>query len=171
MGMQVPVSRACTANDRAMPFKDHEKRKAFQRAWAAAKRAKNPESSRIAARKYRAAHLEIVRTVGEIGGRRPKNPDVAPAAPRPWSGHSCGHPRSGPCCSPARRGWTVFHPGLRDQQSDRPLDRRSAPACFGRHTGVGLAVLVVCRLGADAKLLGLSALPSARRTSPAVNHV
>jgi hypothetical protein len=31
------------ADDRAMTVKDHEKRKAYQRAWAAAKRAKNPE--------------------------------------------------------------------------------------------------------------------------------
>ena len=44
-----------------MPFKDHEKRKAYQRAWAAAKRANNPEPGRIAARKYRAANLEIIR--------------------------------------------------------------------------------------------------------------
>ena len=44
-----------------MPFKDHEKRKAYQRVWAAAKRAKNPEQSRIATRKYRAANLEIIR--------------------------------------------------------------------------------------------------------------
>jgi hypothetical protein len=44
-----------------MAFKDPEKRKAYQRAWAAAKRAKNPEASRDASRKYRAANLEIVR--------------------------------------------------------------------------------------------------------------
>jgi hypothetical protein len=37
---------------------------AFRRdfaAWAAARRAKNPEPGRIAARKYRAANLEIIR--------------------------------------------------------------------------------------------------------------
>jgi hypothetical protein len=44
-----------------MPFKDHEKRKAYARIWAAAKRAKNPESQREANRKYRATHLESVR--------------------------------------------------------------------------------------------------------------
>jgi hypothetical protein len=48
-------------HDRTMPLKDHEKRKAYQRAWAAAKRAKNPEPARIASRKYRAKNLEIVR--------------------------------------------------------------------------------------------------------------
>ena len=55
-----------------MPFKDHEKRKAYQRAWAAAKRAKNPEPSRIAARKYRAANLEIVREKDRGRNRRMK---------------------------------------------------------------------------------------------------
>jgi hypothetical protein len=44
-----------------MPFKDPEKRKASQRSWAAANRAKNPEAFREAARKYRAKNLEIVR--------------------------------------------------------------------------------------------------------------
>ena len=44
-----------------MTFKDPEKRKAYQRLWAAAKRAKNPETSREAGRKYRAKNLEIVR--------------------------------------------------------------------------------------------------------------
>jgi hypothetical protein len=44
-----------------MPVKDHEKWKIYQRAWAAAKRAKNPEPSRIASRKYRAANLDMVR--------------------------------------------------------------------------------------------------------------
>jgi hypothetical protein len=43
-----------------MPFKDHEKRKAYKRIWAAAKRAKNPESQREANHKYRAAHLELI---------------------------------------------------------------------------------------------------------------
>jgi hypothetical protein len=44
-----------------MPFKDREKKKAYNRIWAAAKRAKNPESAREASRKYRAARLESVR--------------------------------------------------------------------------------------------------------------
>ena len=44
-----------------MTHKDPEKRKAYQRVWAAAKRAKNPEASREASRKYRAENLEIVR--------------------------------------------------------------------------------------------------------------
>jgi hypothetical protein len=44
-----------------MTFKDPEKRKAYQRLWAAAKRAKNPETSREAGRKYRAKNLEIIR--------------------------------------------------------------------------------------------------------------
>jgi DNA-binding IclR family transcriptional regulator len=44
-----------------MAFKDPEKRKAYQRSWAAANRAKNPEAFREAARKYRAKNLEIVR--------------------------------------------------------------------------------------------------------------
>jgi hypothetical protein len=44
-----------------MPIKDSEKRKAYKRIWAAAKRAKNPESQREANRKYRATHLESVR--------------------------------------------------------------------------------------------------------------
>jgi hypothetical protein len=44
-----------------MPVKDHEKRKAYLRAWAAAKWAKNPEPSRIAGRKYRAKNLDMVR--------------------------------------------------------------------------------------------------------------
>jgi hypothetical protein len=66
------AKRCGTANDRAMPYKDHEKRKAYQRAWAAAKRAKNPEPSRIAARKYRAAHLEIVRQKDRRRNRRTK---------------------------------------------------------------------------------------------------
>jgi hypothetical protein len=52
--------------------RDHEKRKAYQRAWAAAKRAKNPEPSRIAARKYRAANLEIVREKDRGRNRRMK---------------------------------------------------------------------------------------------------
>jgi hypothetical protein len=39
-----------------MPFKDHEKKKAYGRIWVAAKRAKNPEPHREANRKYRAAH-------------------------------------------------------------------------------------------------------------------
>ena len=37
------------------------KEKAYKRIWAAAKRAKNPESQREANPKYRAAHLESVR--------------------------------------------------------------------------------------------------------------
>jgi len=49
------------ADDRVMPLRDHEKRKAYQRAWAVAKRAKNPEPSRIARRKYRAKNLDMVR--------------------------------------------------------------------------------------------------------------
>ena len=44
-----------------MTHKDPEKRKAYQRVWAAVKRAKNPEASREASRKYRAENLEIVR--------------------------------------------------------------------------------------------------------------
>jgi hypothetical protein len=44
-----------------LPFKDREKKKAYNRIWAAAKRAKNPESQREANRKYRAAHLELIR--------------------------------------------------------------------------------------------------------------
>jgi hypothetical protein len=44
-----------------MPFKDHEKKKAYGRIWVAAKRAKNPEPHREANRKYRAAHPELIR--------------------------------------------------------------------------------------------------------------
>jgi hypothetical protein len=55
-----------------MPFKDHEKRKAYQRAWAAAKRVKNPEPGRIAARKYRAANLDIIREKDRGRSRRLK---------------------------------------------------------------------------------------------------
>jgi hypothetical protein len=44
-----------------MPFKDHEKKKAYGRIWVAAKRAKNPEPHREANRKYRAAHPELKR--------------------------------------------------------------------------------------------------------------
>jgi hypothetical protein len=44
-----------------MAFKDHEKKKAYDRIWAAAKRAKNPEVHREASRKYRAANLELIR--------------------------------------------------------------------------------------------------------------
>jgi hypothetical protein len=44
-----------------MTYKDPAKRKAYQRVWAAAKRAKNPEPGRVASRKYRAENLEIVR--------------------------------------------------------------------------------------------------------------
>jgi hypothetical protein len=44
-----------------MAFKDPEKRKAYQRSWAAANRAKNPETCREAARKYRAKNLAIIR--------------------------------------------------------------------------------------------------------------
>jgi hypothetical protein len=44
-----------------MTFKDPERRKAYQRVWAAAKRAKNPEPCREASRKYRAENLEMVR--------------------------------------------------------------------------------------------------------------
>jgi hypothetical protein len=63
-------------NNRAMPFKDHEQRKAYQRAWAAAKRAKNPEPSRIAARKYRAANLEIVQAKDRGRNRRLKGEEA-----------------------------------------------------------------------------------------------
>jgi hypothetical protein len=55
-----------------MPIKDYEKRKAYQRAWAAASRAKNPEASRDASRKYRAANLEIVRKKDRERRRRAK---------------------------------------------------------------------------------------------------
>jgi hypothetical protein len=44
-----------------MPFKDREKKKAYKRMWAAAKRAKNPELHREAARKYRAVNRELIR--------------------------------------------------------------------------------------------------------------
>jgi hypothetical protein len=44
-----------------MTYKDPAKRKAYQRVWAATKRAKNPEPGREASRKYRAENLEIVR--------------------------------------------------------------------------------------------------------------
>jgi hypothetical protein len=44
-----------------MPFKDSEKKKAYGRIWASAKRAKNPEPHREANRKYRAAHPELKR--------------------------------------------------------------------------------------------------------------
>jgi hypothetical protein len=60
------------ADNRAMPFKDHEKWKVYQRAWAAAKRAENPEPSRIASRKYRAANLAIVREKDRERRRRAK---------------------------------------------------------------------------------------------------
>jgi hypothetical protein len=61
-----------------MTFKDPEKRKAYQRLWAAAKRAKNPESSREAGRKYRAKNLEIVRKkdrerMRKLAASKPKN--------------------------------------------------------------------------------------------------
>jgi hypothetical protein len=61
-----------------MTFKDPEKRKAYQRLWAAAKRAKNPESSREAGRKYRAKNLEIVRKkdrerMRKLTASKPKN--------------------------------------------------------------------------------------------------
>jgi hypothetical protein len=55
-----------------MPFKDREKKRVYQRAWAAAKRVKNPEPSRISARKYRAANLEIVRKKDRERKRRLK---------------------------------------------------------------------------------------------------
>jgi hypothetical protein len=44
-----------------MPFRDSEKKKAYGRIWAAAKRAKNPELNREATRKYRARNLELIR--------------------------------------------------------------------------------------------------------------
>jgi hypothetical protein len=44
-----------------MPFKDHEKKKAYNRIWVATKRAQNPEPHREATRKYRAANLELIR--------------------------------------------------------------------------------------------------------------
>jgi hypothetical protein len=44
-----------------MAIKDPERRKAYQRSWAAAKRAKNPEAVREAARNYRAKNLDIIR--------------------------------------------------------------------------------------------------------------
>ena len=44
-----------------MAFKDPEKRKAYQRSWAADNRAKNPEAFREATRKYRAKNLPIIR--------------------------------------------------------------------------------------------------------------
>jgi hypothetical protein len=47
--------------ENCMAFKDPEKRKTYQRSWAAAKRARNPEAIREAARKYRAKNLEIIR--------------------------------------------------------------------------------------------------------------
>jgi hypothetical protein len=55
-----------------MPVKDHEKWKAYQRAWAAAKRAKNPQPSRIAGRRYRAENLEIIREKDREGRRQAK---------------------------------------------------------------------------------------------------
>jgi hypothetical protein len=36
------------------------RKETYKRIWAAAKRAKNPESQREANRKYRAAHLELI---------------------------------------------------------------------------------------------------------------
>jgi hypothetical protein len=50
-----------SAKESRMPFKDREKRKAYKRIWAAAKRAKNPEAQREATRKYRAANRELIR--------------------------------------------------------------------------------------------------------------
>jgi hypothetical protein len=44
-----------------VPFKDREKKKAYGRIWAAAKRAKNPEAPREATRKCRAANRELIR--------------------------------------------------------------------------------------------------------------
>jgi hypothetical protein len=62
-----------------MPFKDPEKKKAYKRMWATAKRAKSPESHREANRKYRASHLEALREKNRelMRARRPasKPPD------------------------------------------------------------------------------------------------
>ena len=56
-----------------MPFKDHEKKKAYGRIWVAAKRAKNPEPHREANRKYRAANPELkARSARCVQAARPR---------------------------------------------------------------------------------------------------
>jgi hypothetical protein len=61
LGSALSVNWSEKVREAPMPFKDSEKRKAYKRIWAAAKRAKNPEPQREASRKYRAAHLELIR--------------------------------------------------------------------------------------------------------------
>ena len=76
-----------------MAFKHPEERKAYQRSWAAAKRAENPEAAREAARKYRAKNLEIVREADRAAARlalqglhqlRGAGPGVEVRASRCW---------------------------------------------------------------------------------------
>jgi hypothetical protein len=59
-----------------MPFKDHEKQKAYGRVWVAAKRAKNPEPHREANRKYRAAHPEQNRESKRARRAASKPPEI-----------------------------------------------------------------------------------------------